>query len=201
MTNKPIDNYVLQNNLDCGAHELTNINSITSNNNKLSKNSVFLNSHQCRTHDFQDMYCSSLMIGSRGCMFNKSNEYDPNFIGAVFISGTGNSVNLDMNAGNCGSLIVGGKSVIHNFTNGYQSILSVGGEITVEPSSQKDSILTVGSANGFRFTYDGYNDSSTMMMNGKTVNVQYSQTITHEAPFTGEITEYSIGDPVFASGL
>ena len=27
-----------------------------------------------------------------------------------------------------------------------------------------------------------------------------SQTITHEAPFTGEITEYSIGDPVFASG-
>ena len=200
LTNKPIDNYVLQNNLDCGAHDLTNINSITSNNNKLSKNSVFLNSYQCRTHDFQDMYCSSLMIGSKACMLNKSNEYDSNFIGAAFISGTANNVNLDLNAGNCGSLIVGGKSVIHNFTNGYQSILSVGGEITVEPSNQRDSILTVGSANGFRFTYDGYNESSTMMMNGKTVNVQYSQTITHEAPFTGEITEYSIGDPVFASG-
>ena len=38
------------------------------------------------------------------------------------------------------------------------------------------------------------------MMNGKTVNVQYSQTITHEAPFTGDVSEYSIGDPVFASG-
>ena len=28
LTNKPIDNYVLQNNLDCGAHDLTNINNI-----------------------------------------------------------------------------------------------------------------------------------------------------------------------------
>ena len=28
LNNKPIDNYVLQNNLDCGAHNLTNINNI-----------------------------------------------------------------------------------------------------------------------------------------------------------------------------
>ena len=39
-----------------------------------------------------------------------------------------------------------------------------------------------------------------MMMNGKTVNVQYSQTVTHEAPFTGNATAYSIGKPVFLSG-
>ena len=41
---------------------------------------------------------------------------------------------------------------------------------------------------------------STLTKDGKTVNVQYSQTITHEAPFTGEATDYAIGDPVFASG-
>ena len=29
---------------------------------------------------------------------------------------------------------------------------------------------------------------------------QASQTITHEAPFTGEADEYSVGDPVFATG-
>ena len=31
-------------------------------------------------------------------------------------------------------------------------------------------------------------------------NIQSSQTIIHEAPYTGDITEYAIGDPVFASG-
>ena len=37
-------------------------------------------------------------------------------------------------------------------------------------------------------------------MNGKKVNLQYSQTVTHEAPYVGDISEYAIGDPVFASG-
>ena len=36
-------------------------------------------------------------------------------------------------------------------------------------------------------------------MNGKIVNIQYSQTVTHEAPFTGDINEYTIGDPVFCT--
>ena len=39
-----------------------------------------------------------------------------------------------------------------------------------------------------------------MTKDGKTVNVQYSQTVTHEAPFTGDASDYAIGDPVFASG-
>ena len=41
---------------------------------------------------------------------------------------------------------------------------------------------------------------ATFFMNGQQVNIQASQTITHEAPFTGEIMEYTIGDPVFATG-
>ena len=41
---------------------------------------------------------------------------------------------------------------------------------------------------------------ATFFMNGQQVNIQASQTITHEAPFTGEIIEYTVGDPVFATG-
>ena len=63
-----------------------------------------------------------------------------------------------------------------------------------------DALLDVGPGNGFRFHWDNAKSSAIMYMNGKTVNIQYSQTITHEAPYTGDITEYAIGDPVFASG-
>ena len=34
----------------------------------------------------------------------------------------------------------------------------------------------------------------------KLQTAQVSQTITHEAPYVGDISEYTIGDPVFASG-
>ena len=50
------------------------------------------------------------------------------------------------------------------------------------------------------------NGSDTLQFwnNSKWYSVQgiasLSQTITHEAPFTGDILEYTVGDPVFASG-
>lgn len=36
-------------------------------------------------------------------------------------------------------------------------------------------------------------------MNGKTVNVQYSQAVARDAPFTGDTSDDTIGDPAITS--
>ena len=99
-----------------------------------------------------------------------------------------------------GVISVGGYASVVALSGSNQSALAVGCMGRKELLNNYDAWFHVGKTNGLDVMYDGSADQTTMMMNGKTVNVQYSQTITHEAPFTGEITEYSIGDPVFASG-
>ena len=85
--------------------------------------------------------------------------------------------------------------------NSYQGVLLVGGNANnVVLPNKLDALLSVGPAKGFRVQWDNQGSAATMYMNGKRVNVQYSQTVTHEAPFTGDASDYAIGDPVFASG-
>ena len=106
-----------------------------------------------------------------------------------------------LNNDNCGIVTIGGIANIISTNARYVSALSVGGvKINKTLSNSNDAWFHVGNDNGLDVMYDGSTDQSTMMMNGKTVNVQYSQTVTHEAPFTGNATDYSIGKPVFLSG-
>ena len=79
-----------------------------------------------------------------------------------------------------GCLFIGGNGVSRDLLGAYGGLLHIGSE------------------NGFDMSWDG--QQSTLKMNGKMVNIQYSQTVTHEAPFTGDASDYAIGDPVFASG-
>ena len=95
-----------------------------------------------------------------------------------------------------GGLIIGGEQSCISLNNNYQSALIVGSDHTIELLDPNDAAMSIGGPDGLRVFYSKADETKTLMyMNGKLVNIQYSQTITHEAPFTGSATEYTIGDP------
>ena len=113
------------------------------------------------------------------------------------VGGATQTINLS-SISEAGVVLVGGESNSVTTSDVRQACMIVGGHnVTRTITGADHAILHVGSENGFDMSWDG--QQSTLKMNGKTVNVQYSQTVTHEAPFTGDASDYAIGDPVFAS--
>ena len=121
--------------------------------------------------------------------------------GFAAVGGALNNCTFSDRTENAGMMFIGGVNCNSGLTGVKQGLLVVGGQGNNPVlQSDGDAMVMVGPSNGFQMFYRASGNTAVFMMNGKTVNVQYSQTITHEAPFTGDVSEYSIGDPVFASG-
>ena len=121
--------------------------------------------------------------------------------GFAAVGGALNNCTFSDRTENAGMMFIGGVNCNSGLTGVKQGLLVVGGQGNNPVlQSDGDAMVMVGPSNGFQLFYRASGNTAVFMMNGKTVNVQYSQTITHEAPFTGDVSEYSIGDPVFASG-
>ena len=161
---------------------------------ELSERGLVIN---CDESTFTDsgMVCAHLGLGSRG---SRIDEYAAaTNCGAVLVGGATQTINLS-SISEAGVVLVGGESNSVTTSDVRQACMIVGGHnVTRTITGADHAILHVGSENGFDMSWDG--QQSTLKMNGKTVNVQYSQTVTHEAPFTGDASDYAIGDPVFAS--
>ena len=98
-------------------------------------------------------------------------------------------------------MYIGGVNCNSGLTGVKQGLLIVGGQGNNPVlQSDGDAMVMVGPSNGVQLKYNAAGNTAQILLNSKVINVQYSQTITHEAPYTGDITEYAIGDPVFASG-
>ena len=121
--------------------------------------------------------------------------------GVLGCGGAVNYATIASGADNCGVAFVGGTNCNVTMGASRSGLLIVGGGGNdYVMSALYDSMIVCGPDNGVKLKWTHSTSTASLMMNGKTVNVQYSQTITHEAPFTGEATDYAIGDPVFASG-
>ena len=121
--------------------------------------------------------------------------------GCVAFGGALNNCEFKDRTENSGAMYIGGVNCKSGLTGVKQGLLVVGGQGNSPTlNSDGDALVMVGPPNGLQLNYAASGATATLMMNGKTVNVQYSQTVTHEAPFTGDASDYAIGDPVFASG-
>ena len=149
------------------------------------------------TINLPNEYNAGIIIGGNTSTYDVTGASRLN--GGIMMGGQNNIATV--NGGNTGVIICGGFGNNVQLNQAYQGVLVIGGHNNgVTLQNKLDALLDVGPGKGFRFHWDNPTSKATMYMNGKTVNIQYSQTITHEAPYAGDITEYAIGDPVFATG-
>ena len=147
----------MQNNLDCGAHDLTNIDQVTAKcfnaNNSLIEltdtsessrdNGVLIAGGYKTRCSFKSRCCGALGVGG------SSNDILLNYSDSSITIIGGARTYVSANAASTSALIVG-------YTDGIISL-----------NKSYDAVFHVGGLTGFDINYNGYRGETTMKMNNK----------------------------------